>query len=440
MAHLRTRLRSLARGGLLLALLALGATLVVSAARNYRATEQLSVLLDRSQSERFFRSIPELHERNQGPATSAELARLLADHQSEGLRYLVEYDADGAVLAEAGQHAGSERPRPSRGSSQPVVFGDRVRVTFRPPRGPMRREPPPPARGGEADGRGPPLHAFRPPPGPSHAGSLPDLVLEFEPTVANQLRDRASKNFVFSTAAALSLLALTVGLWLSLRREERRRERTERERQLASLGEMSAVLAHELRNPLASLKGNAQLLAEQLDPSSPLQKKVTRVVTEAKRLEELTGTLLDLVRSSSVSPTPCDPRQLLREAAEAVAPERIELNLDRAPASWPLDALRMDQVLKNLLQNAVQASADGGRVHASAAVERGKLVIRVRDHGAGLPEGSQERLFEAFHTTRTHGTGLGLAVARRIVELHGGRIQGETHPSGGALFTLWLPA
>lgn len=89
----------------------------------------------------------------------------------------------------------------------------------------------------------------------------------------------------------------------------------------------------------------------------------------------------------------------------------------------------MDQVMKNLLQNAVQASSEGQRVKASVSVERGELVIRVRDHGAGLPAGSSPRLFEAFHTTRTQGTGLGLAVARRIVNVHGGKIRGETHSS-----------
>src|SRR5689334_5771359 len=102
MTQVRARLRAAVRAGLLLALLALGITLVVSAARNYRATEDISSLLDRGQSERFFRAIPELHERNRGPATSAELEKLLADFESEGLRYLVEYDAQGNVLAEAG--------------------------------------------------------------------------------------------------------------------------------------------------------------------------------------------------------------------------------------------------------------------------------------------------------------------------------------------------
>jgi len=437
MTKLKARLRALGRFGLLLALLALGVALVVSAASNYRSTAEISSLLDRAQAERFFRPIPRLHERNHGAATSADLSQLLDQYREEGLRYLVEYDRNGQVLAEAGQHLGSARPAPSNASQLPSLVGDRVRVTFQPPRhgAGMRREPP----GGD-DGP-PPRDVERPPPSgaaPPREFSLPILVLEFEPTVANQLRSRASKSFIFSITAAASLLALTLALGLLLVREERRRERTERERHLAMLGEMSAVLAHEIRNPLASLKGNAQLLAEQLDAASPLQKKVGRVVNEAKRLEELTCTLLDLVRSSSVSPKPCDPAQLLKDAAESVAPERIDVNVAGAPAAWSLDAPRIEQVLKNLLQNAVQSSPEGA-ILATMSAERGKLLITVRDHGPGLPAGSADKLFEAFHTTRTQGTGLGLAVARRIVELHGGTIRAENHAQGGALFTVTLP-
>jgi len=406
MATLKTRLVSFARGGLLLALLALGVTLVVSAWSNRREVEQMSALLDRGQVDRFFRPIPRIHSQNGGPATSAELAELLAQFRREGLRYLVEYDADGEVVSEAGEHAGSERPRPNVASLQPQLLGERVRVTFRPP--PNREE-------------------------------LPILVMEFEPLVANQLRDRATKSFAFSCAAAAALLALTLGLRLALQREERQRSRSERERHLASLGEMSAVLAHEIRNPLASLKGHAQLLGEQLDRDSPLQKKVERIVSEAKRLEELTSTLLDLVRSSSISRAPTDPTQLLRDAAETIDASRISVDAKQAPERWSLDAMRMDQVLKNLLQNALQADAERKPIETSVRLERGQLVISVRDHGAGLPAGSEQQIFEAFHTTRVKGTGLGLAVARRIVELHGGQIRGENHPQGGAVFTLSIP-
>lgn len=445
MTKLKTRLLAAARWGLLLALVGLGVTWVLSAWANRREAQQISALLDRGQAERFFRQIPEVHEQNRGPATSADLAKLLEQFHEEGLRYLIEYDDRGRVLAEAGKHWGRERPLPSDTASKPVVIGERVRVTFRPPRRLLaQRRPPPPPRDGATNER--PEFAERGFPPPEHgppgfrADMLPDLVLEFEPTVANRLRESAGRSFLFSITAALSLLISTFGLWLALAREERRREKSERERQLASLGEMSAVLAHEIRNPLASLKGHAQLLGEQLDGASPHQKKVARIVGEAKRLEELTSTLLDLVRSSSVTRQPIDPAQLVREAAEAVAPARVELDSREAPSAWRLDGLRMEQVLKNLLQNAAQASPSEKPIEVRIDVERGDLTIQVRDHGEGLPAAALDRLFEPFHTTRTQGTGLGLTVARRIVELHGGTIRAENHPLGGALFTLSIPA
>lgn len=108
-----------------------------------------------------------------------------------------------------------------------------------------------------------------------------------------------------------------------------------------------------------------------------------------------------------------------------------------------MDAARMEQVLINLLANAVQASSEGGAIDAEVAREGDQLVYRVRDRGEGLgalSEAELEALFEPFRTERVRGTGLGLAVARRIVEAHGGRITAANHPEGGALFTVRLPA
>lgn len=413
MAKTRARLYALARFGSLFALLALAVALVFSAWAGRRDSIKLSVLLERAQADSFFRPVPPLHQKNRGAATSEQLAELIAYFEAEGLRYLAEFDTNDVLVAEAGQYAGVSRPTPSGKQGLPIRVGDRVQATFRPPR-----------------------HA-----GVKVAGgdALPTLVMEFEPLVASELRSRTNRSFIFSLGAAFSLFALTLGLWLALAREERNRQRSERERHLAALGEMSAVMAHEIRNPLASLKGHAQLLGEQLDSESPLQKKVVRIVDEAKRLEELTTSLLDLVRSSAVEVQAIDPAQLARDVARAVDAERIRVEAASAPPSWSLDPLRMQQVLRNLFDNALQASAADGVVEAEVTLERGKLVMRVRDHGKGLPEGAEQRIFEPFHTTRTQGTGLGLAIARRIVEQHGGQIRAENHPQGGALFTIVIP-
>jgi two-component system sensor histidine kinase HydH len=261
------------------------------------------------------------------------------------------------------------------------------------------------------------------------------VLIEFEPAEANALERTVRQSLIVALAAVLALVAATVVLWRLSRRAEALQADAERDRRLITLGEMSAVLAHEIRNPLAALKGHAQLLLERLGPDGG--DKVERVVAEAKRLERLTEDLLRFVRAPQVEKASTDPVALLADAAEAVDPDRIALDTVRAPARWSLDGARLRQVLVNLLRNAMEASPDGAE--ASVGREDGRLVFRVRDHGPGLPAGEAERIFEPFYTTRAQGTGLGLAVARRIVEQHGGTLTAATHPDGGAEFRVAIP-
>jgi len=227
--------------------------------------------------------------------------------------------------------------------------------------------------------------------------------------------------------------ALWLGRWV-LRREALERK-AERDRRLASLGEMSAVLAHEIRNPLASLKGNAQLLAAALPQGEKSRAKAERVVDEAVRLEQLINDLLQFVRTGEIRRAPVDPAALVREAAESVAGE-VTVDTAGAPAQWTLDAGRIRQVIVNLVDNAVAA---GPPATASVRARDGKLVIEVADHGPGIPEEDRERIFEPFFTGKTQGTGLGLAVARRVIEQHGGTIAVHENPGGGALFRAEIP-
>jgi two-component system sensor histidine kinase HydH len=236
------------------------------------------------------------------------------------------------------------------------------------------------------------------------------------------------------------MLVAAVSWGMSVR-YERVRRRMEHERRLSLLGQMSAVMAHEIRNPLTSLKGHAQLLAESLETSSPSWRKADRIVRDASRLEALTSDLLDFVRSGPLDRSAVDPRALLKACAEDIDAEAFVLETENAPAAWRLDRTRVRQILTNLLRNAQQASPEGSELPlVRLYVEDGLLVVTVRDHGEGLPKGEEERIFEPFFTTRSSGTGLGLAVARRIVELHGGTLEASNHPSGGAIFRLAIPA
>jgi two-component system sensor histidine kinase HydH len=264
-------------------------------------------------------------------------------------------------------------------------------------------------------------------------------VIAFEPLEANALRQSATRSLAVALVTVLALLVATIVLWRLARRAESLQVAAERDRTLVTLGEMSAVLAHEIRNPLAALKGHAQLLVERLEAPGAEREKAERLVHEVRRLERLVNDLLSFVRASRITRATAEPAAVLREAVDAVGSERIDVETSTAPATWQLDVPRMEQALANVLRNALEASPDGARVLATAEADGRQLVFRVRDHGPGLPPGDPERLFNAFHSTRVQGTGLGLSVARRIAELHGGRVTARTHPAGGAEFCIVIP-
>jgi len=265
------------------------------------------------------------------------------------------------------------------------------------------------------------------------------VTLEFEPKVANELVAGARQSFIISAATSGIMMVAALIAFVLLRRREITEEQLARERHLATLGEMSAVLAHELRNPLASLKGHAQLLAETLPEGEKPKQKADRVVHEAIRLENLTSDLLEFVRTGKIEPTPGDPSGPLRRASAEVDSARIEVDASDAPSAWRIDSDRMQQVLANLLRNAVQASPDDARVRARVSQEGSTLVYEVSDSGDGISDGDENAIFEPFKTSRVRGTGLGLAVAKRVVELHGGTIRAHNQREGGAVFRIVLP-
>jgi len=266
-------------------------------------------------------------------------------------------------------------------------------------------------------------------------GRTPRFMIEVEPVQANALRDAATLTLGVGGLAAAALLGVAFVL---IRREARRQadaRARERERRLASLGEMSAVLAHEIRNPLASLKGNAQLLAQMLPGGDKPRAKADRVVDEAMRLEHLTNDLLQFVRTGTIQRAPVDPAELVREAAASVTGE-VAIDTSQAPPRWSLDAGRIREVVINLLDNAVAA---GPPVTVTVRAERGRLILEVADRGPGVAEDDRDKIFEPFFTGKTKGTGLGLAIVRRVVELHHGTIAVYPNPGQGAMFRAEIP-
>jgi two-component system sensor histidine kinase HydH len=264
------------------------------------------------------------------------------------------------------------------------------------------------------------------------------IVIEFEPLVAGRLLARATRSLALGALAAGLLMLTAVLFWRATLRQEADARTMEEQRRLSTLGELSAVLAHEIRNPLASLKGHAQLLAERTSEDAAEQKRVNRIVAEAQRLEDLTVDLLDFVRTGPLDLAPVNVQSFLQSVVSTSGVVVVRLDTTQAPESWILDAPRIRQVFANLLANAEEASPEGKPIDVVASEEGSSLVITFRDHGEGISEENLDRIFEPFFTTRTKGTGLGLAVARRIVELHGGTLTARSIPEGGAEFRVTL--
>jgi two-component system sensor histidine kinase HydH len=355
--------------------------------------------------------------------TPKTFAAVIARHAGQGLRYV-------ALVDRQDQH-------PLMGAGTPAIAGLPFMLGEIARQGPRARLVSPiPQRSMSRAA----LDPGAPPTGPSQLQSFPRpfLAIEFEPPLIGRLKAGLARTSLVALVAAVALVAFALALSRTNARLWRARQQAESERRLVELGRASAVIAHELRNPLAALKGHAQLLAEDL--AEPSRTKAARVVEGAERLEGLTNVLLDFVRDAPVDARAVTPTDLVERALAPLPKECVRVDLSDAAATLLVDAERASLALRNLVQNAVQATPEGAEpVELRIAEDAREVVIEVRDHGPGLAPGSETQIFEPFVTTKTRGTGLGLSIARRIAEQHGGTLTGETHRQGGAVFRLVLP-
>lgn len=221
------------------------------------------------------------------------------------------------------------------------------------------------------------------------------------------------------------------------------REELATQQHLAQIGELGAVMAHEVRTPLAGIKGYAQLLEEHLD--EPRQQRYTqKIVAEATRLEALVNELLTYSHQEAMPEGIAAFDEVLASVWEQVSiyagknGVTLEISgmLEQPVALFPD---RLYQVLLNLLMNAVQAMPEGGTIRVSLFEGDDRATVCITDQGAGFGADALKKGFDPFYTTRPSGSGLGLAVCRKIVEGYGGTIAVENVAEGGAMVTLTLP-
>ena len=216
---------------------------------------------------------------------------------------------------------------------------------------------------------------------------------------------------------------------------------------LAAIGELSAAVAHGIRNPVAGIKAAAQLASLDLPAHHPLHENINDIIGEADKLDARIRTLLDFAKPFEPHPVPSRVDRIVSDAVaflrSQVTAQGIELVVDLHPAlpEVELDYAQIEQVLLALLSNAVEATPAGGRVTIAGrlAGDGQSLHLDVSDTGSGIAPDQLPHVFKLFFTTKSSGTGLGLAVAKKIVERHGGTIAVDSEVGKGTRFAIALP-
>ncbi|MFA6450654.1 MAG: ATP-binding protein [bacterium] len=214
---------------------------------------------------------------------------------------------------------------------------------------------------------------------------------------------------------------------------------------LAAIGQLSAGIAHEVRNPLAGIKGAVEIIASDIGDSNPKHRFVGIINKEIARLESLVTEFLRFARPPKPEFAPDNINRVVRSVLELsrkhLSESRVDVKtlLDNdIPPSF-IDTNQLKQVVLNLLLNAAQAMPDGGSLAIRTYKHNNSIYLELADTGKGIPEGSENDIFAPFFTTRPGGTGLGLAVSLRIIRGHGGDITVSPNSDGGATFIVKLP-
>ncbi|MDH7600871.1 MAG: GAF domain-containing protein [Armatimonadota bacterium] len=229
-------------------------------------------------------------------------------------------------------------------------------------------------------------------------------------------------------------------------REIHLEEEFARVRELAAVGQLAATIAHELRNPLSSIKGAAQFLQKEYADHAAIVEFLSIIIEEVNGLNKLTTEFLEFARPLKPDPKPVDLNKLIDNTLQLMGVNiresgvALSLKLESSLPTIEADPRQLEQVLKNIIINALQAMPNGGELTIeTGSTTDGGAYFAVSDTGVGIPADKIERIFQPFVTTKTKGTGLGLSVCRKIVDSHGGSIEVSSRPGEGSTFKVILP-
>lgn len=228
------------------------------------------------------------------------------------------------------------------------------------------------------------------------------------------------------------------------RKLEQRLQQTER---LQSLGTLAAGIAHEIRNPLATINFNAQMLQRELDLDDNQAQMLSDLIQEVRKIDNIVREVLNFARPREPQFLPANLNDIVRYCHNLskvhIRKAKIELflDLDHAMPDIIMDSDQIGQVVMNLMINAVEAMPNGGRMEVQTRVDEAqeRVVLSVRDTGEGILPEDEGRIFDPFFTRKAEGTGLGLSICRRILERHGAHMEVESHVGKGSLFRVVFP-
>jgi signal transduction histidine kinase len=280
-------------------------------------------------------------------------------------------------------------------------------------------------------------------PGPA-AGAGRVVLLRLDSTAPAAFVDRTLLHATLVTGLLFLLLFLTFRQKRFIERERALERERESERRFTELGRLSAVLAHEIRNPLGAIKGFAQLTARQFPEGADAREDLDVIISESTRLEGLVQGLLNYAKPQPPNRVDCDLVALVTRAVALVrqAAKDAEVSIETelpAGLEWPVDSEQLTAALLNLLRNAIEAMPEGGELFVGLTIADEEVAIEVTDDGVGIPAELLSTLFDPYVTGKATGTGLGLAVTRRIIDAHNGTIDVTSAAQGGTTMIIRLP-
>jgi two-component system sensor histidine kinase HydH len=269
------------------------------------------------------------------------------------------------------------------------------------------------------------------------------LVLALHTYRADQVIRRARTGILVVSALTAALWGLIMLLIFMLRREEQHNKEMQRHEEMARLGEMGAVMAHEIRNPLAGIKGFAQLV-ETASGIKQARYYADKIVSQSLRMEALVNDLLAFARNDRRERHTVYLSILIKDCVTLLRPEatnqQVTIEVDAAThVKTHVVVDRIVQMLLNLMKNAIQAMPEGGLLKIELEQKEGSAYMRISDSGVGISPEHLTHIFEPFWTNKTTGTGLGLALCRKVAEEHGGSLTVESETGRGTTFYLTLP-